>query len=491
MASFDNTLKFFLSDYPRTLFPLETSKIVITQAVDELSDYVYQSILGDGGDKFLPQTRVYAAKHGLHLRRTVKLDPVAEFYIYDLVYRNRTTFRKDFLETRKSFGYRFEHGEIISPSDSYRDFKADTSKAAKTYAYGVKFDISSYFNSIYHHDLVIWFNDGSRSEEDVLGFDSFLKQINAGRSVDCLPQGIMPCKILGNHFLKFVDDSNRIKSELLLRFMDDYCLYSNHEDTIVSDFALIQRLLGEKNLSINPSKTKIGDIEEVDVKKEIDDLKLSLLKVRRYIVRDYDKENVVEVQQRIALNQEQIGYLLNLLKSEIIEEEDAELVLTLMREHSKEVAGYIGTFLERFPNLTKNIYYFCHYVADKEGIASQIQDFLAEKGYVTEYQLFWIAKIVEDYLLKTKKAGSLLSQLYEHPNASIISQAKILEIPENRFGMKALREEHLRTGKSDWLAWAAAIGCRNEPKANRNHLLSYFANGSPINRLIAECVKRL
>jgi hypothetical protein len=249
--------------------------------------------------------------------------------------------------------------------------------------------------------------------------------------------------------------------------------------------------LGEKNLSINPSKTKIGDIEEVDVKKEIDDLKLSLLKVRRYIVRDYDKENVVEVQQRIALNQEQIGYLLNLLKSEIIEEEDAELVLTLMREHSKEVAGYIGTFLERFPNLTKNIYYFCHYVADKEGIASQIQDFLAEKGYVTEYQLFWIAKIVEDYLLKTKKAGSLLSQLYEHPNASIISQAKILEIPENRFGMKALREEHLRTGKSDWLAWAAAIGCRNEPKANRNHLLSYFANGSPINRLIAECVKRL
>ena len=81
--------------------------------------------------------------------------------------------------------------------------------------------------------------------------------------------------------------------------------------------------------------------------------------------------------------------------------------------------------------------------------------------------------------------------LDDHPDATLLSKAKILEIPERRFGMTELREEHLRTGKSDWLSWAAAIGSRAEKKANRNHLLSYFANGGPLNKLIFEYLRQL
>jgi len=66
-----------------------------------------------------------------------------------------------------------------------------------------------------------------------------------------------------------------------------------------------------------------------------------------------------------------------------------------------------------------------------------------------------------------------------------------LEIPEKRFGMKELREEQLKTGASNWLSWASAVGSRKEKKANKNHLLSYFANGSPMNKLIADCIKSL
>jgi hypothetical protein len=36
-------------------------------------------------DHFLPQKRVFATKQGGHLRRTFKLDPVAEMFLYDLV----------------------------------------------------------------------------------------------------------------------------------------------------------------------------------------------------------------------------------------------------------------------------------------------------------------------------------------------------------------------------------------------------------------------
>jgi hypothetical protein len=81
--------------------------------------------------------------------------------------------------------------------------------------------------------------------------------------------------------------------------------------------------------------------------------------------------------------------------------------------------------------------------------------------------------------------------LYDHPRATTITQAKVLEIPETRFGMGALREEHLKVGKSDWLALAAAVGARRETAVSRNHLLSYFSKAGPMNRIEGECVKAL
>lgn len=79
----------------------------------------------------------------------------------------------------------------------------------------------------------------------------------------------------------------------------------------------------------------------------------------------------------------------------------------------------------------------------------------------------------------------------EHPKATKISKAKILEIPENRYGLSELRKENLRAGSSEWLSWSSAVGTMSERKASRNHILKYFANGSCINRFIYEVVKDL
>ena len=78
---------------------------------------------------FLPQTRCHASKRGFHLRRTVKLDPVAELFLYDLVYRNRTHYRPDFSPKRRCFGYRFVKGEALSAKGSYVNFKTSVSLA--------------------------------------------------------------------------------------------------------------------------------------------------------------------------------------------------------------------------------------------------------------------------------------------------------------------------------------------------------------------------
>ncbi|MEG5039631.1 MULTISPECIES: antiviral reverse transcriptase Drt5 [unclassified Microcoleus] len=490
----ETTLQYFLQDYPRTLFPLATTHILIQNHAEAILKYIYEKVLNklEPEYSFLPQLHCYASKTGFHLRRTVKLDPVSELFIYDLVYRNRKKFRSDFRENRKSFGYRFEGGQPIAQTHSYAEFKSFIAEGKKSYQFSAKFDISSYFNSIYHHDLIGWFSEGGRSLEDTEYFGQFLREINAGRSVDCLPQGLHPCKVIGAEFLKFVDNSILIKSQLMLRFMDDYYLFDNDESVINSDFVVIQKMLGEKGLFLNSAKTRIGQVEEINIEKQVDTIKAGLLQVRRHIIEvsgiEFDQDEEEEYEE---LSDEQIEYLLDILKDPDIHEEDAELVLILLRDHGSDVLERMKIFLERFPSLSKTVYTYCRYLNDKTELSNLVKEFLKTSRNITENQLFWLAKMTEDYLMESHNYGNIIELLYNHPHATSLTQAKVLEIPDNRFGLPELRSEHLRVGKSDWLSWSAAVGCRQETKISRNHYLGYFSKASPMNKLISDCISAL
>jgi hypothetical protein len=495
----EKTLQYFLEDYPRTLFPLATTRILIENHGDAILKYIYEKVLNESEKdySFVPQLPCYASKTGFHLRRTVKLDPVAELFIYDLVYRNRKSFRSDFCENRKSFGYRFEGGQPVAQTKSYAEFKSYIGLAKKSYRFSAKFDISSYFNSIYQHDLTAWFSEkepseGGRSLEDTEYFGQFLREINAGRSVGCLPQGLHPCKVIGAEFLKFVDNSFLIKSQLMLRFMDDYYLFDNDESVINSDFVVIQKMLGEKGLFLNSAKTKIGQVDEINIEKQVSAIKAGLLQVRRHIIEvsgiEYEEDE--EEEEYENLSEEQIEYLLDILKDPDIHEEDAELVLILLRDHGSDVLERMKIFLERFPSLSKTIYTYCRHLNDKTELSNLVKEFLKTRN-ITENQLFWLAKITEDYLRESHNYGDIIEGLYTHRHATSLTQAKLLEIPDNRFGLPEMRSKHLRVGKSDWLSWSAAVGCRKETKSSRNYNLGYFSKASPMNKLISDCISAL
>ena len=108
-----NVIEFYKQDFSSTLFPLNTNLILIENHLEELNKYVYEKILNSEMTEhsFLSQQKVYATKPKNHLRRTIKLDPIAEFFIYDVIYRNRTKFRGAVSEERKCFGFKFKDGE--------------------------------------------------------------------------------------------------------------------------------------------------------------------------------------------------------------------------------------------------------------------------------------------------------------------------------------------------------------------------------------------
>jgi len=490
------TFDFLKADFAATLFPMKTNLLVAEMHEKELSDYIYQKILDDkqGADNFLPQQRVYATKPLGHLRRTVKLDPVAEYFLYDVTYRNRAIFRPEVSNTRRSFGYRFTGGTHVPVHTAYSAYKQCLKDSNAQFKNNLQFDIASYFNSLYHHDISHWFAAGPGvSEIDNNALGKCFREINAGRSVDFLPHGIYPCKMIGNEFLKLVDLSAQLKSSVLVRFMDDFTLFDDDPDVLRQDFLRIQQLLGQFGLNVNPSKTfynkSIGDVEE-----KLTALHESLIEIVEEIheVQGASGVDFVGIENEVATNltDDQASALLALLKDESLEEADADLILGFLRSHSDSILEHLPTLLRKFPNLTKHIYSICSTVSEKADLAAVLLQHLKKEAFFLEYQLFWLAALIEDHLIGHGCYGDVLMRIFELTQDFKIARAKVLEVPEQGFGFKEIRGEFLKTGQSDWLSWASAMGTRSLKAAERNYVLDYFSKGSPLNYLIAGCAKK-
>jgi len=358
----------------------------------------------------------------------------------------------------------------------------------------MSFDVASYFNNIYHHDIVSWFAELNADDADAAGLGQFLREIRSGRSTDCLPQGIYPAKMVGNDFLRFIDNYHGLKSEKFLRFMDDIYLFSNEQSVVENDFQIIQKLLGEKGLSVNPQKTKTGFASHVEMDSEIDQIKGKLLKRRRYLLTiGYDEageEIVKEHLQKWPLSNEELKYIDAILDKSEIEEDDVELILTIMGDHTSKIEAKLPYIISTYPHLIKNVYTFCSRIENKETISQIILDEIKSKDHIMEFQLFWFGAILDDHLMETKNVSKLIENIFQHKSATNITKAKILEISGLKFGLPDLRNEFLVSGQSDWLAWSAAVGSRALKPITRNHKLKYFGNSSNMNHLIAKIMMR-
>jgi hypothetical protein len=486
--------QFFTSDYDSTLFPLKINRLMVEKYSREMLEFIQSECLSPQGG-FQSQHRVFATKRSWFLRPTVKLDPVAELFIYDFVYRNRSLFRGPYVPNRKTFGYRIVSGAPIPLLQSYQDYKRAVARNRENHKWHASFDVSSYFNRIYHHDLVAWLENVGAATGDVETFGKFLRQTASGRTIDCLPQGIYPAKMIGSAFLDFLENSNRIRAAQTVRLMDDMWLFDDDPAVLIADFLVAQSLLIDRGLSINEQKSRIGERtpSQLELSLNPDEMKIRMLQRRREKLSQeggYDDSEIDEESDELEeLTTEEQDYLLSLLQQENVPEEDAELVLSLMQDYSSDILEYLPAMFRDFPGLAKRMYHFCAKVHDTYEVAAIVLDYLKGGTQITEFQLFWFGMMVEDYLLKTPKAASLLISLYEHENATDITRAKILEIPEKRFGIPDLREEQLRSGHSNWPGWASAVGSRLHPKAQRNHMLKYFERSSAMNRLVGEFVE--
>lgn len=419
-----STSAFYEADFNSALFPLQANRLMIRLHEKELSDYVYQMVLDKSvkAHSFLPQQQVHATKPRAHLRRTVKLDPVAEYFIYDLVYRNRALFKQPLGPKREAFGYRFQEGNHIAVHTAYKAFRARVYNCKNDYAHFLSFDIAAYFNTLYHHDVVAWFAHAGGDDSDVEAFGQFGREINSGRSIDFLPQGIFPAKMIGSEFLKFIDHHGELKSAVLLRFMDDFYLFDNDADTVRSDFLKIQQLLGSKSLNVNAAKTQI-DAVATDVGSKVRQIRDALYNVAagdgELAASGDDEHEPNDEAQPAALTPQQLATLSDLLKEEHLDENDADKILDLMLGDSEVALSVIPDLLRRFPNIVRSVYQKSPAIRDSAALAETILAFVAASSAILEYQVFWRKRPANTVLTVTPRVGSRSYVRAKRPRAAV------------------------------------------------------------------------
>ena len=110
-----------------------------------------------------------------------------------------------------------------------------------------------------------------------------------------------------------------------------------------------------------------------------------------------------------------------------------------MRNHANKVEKRLPLLVETYPHLIKNVHGFCAHVFNKEIIGELILTNIRKSTVMMEFELFWFAVMLEDYLMETSYASSIISSLFNHKSSTSITKAKILEIPDARFGLPELR----------------------------------------------------
>lgn len=475
-------IDFITQDNVRGLFPLNTTVKLITLGKEKIRSYVYDSIFNTAirHTSFLPMPAVYALKERIHVRKSLQLDPISSFYIYDFVYRNSGAFQKTANSNRKHYGYSFRRKIPANSYKEYHEFREKKYELKKEYRYFAKIDIANCFNSFYHHDIISYLST-TISQPESKQFGQFLREGNGGRSIDCFPQGIYPAKVIGNFFLSFIENSRELQSDVIIRFLDDTYLFSDNIATLEKDVLKLQSIIGEKGLFLNPQKTKFGEKFKDFEEKKLDKIQKSLVQ-KREVVKDYEESDNNE---EFGLNDDEVSYLKSIIQKPDVAEEDVELALSLLKEDESEVLRLVDLVFNSYPNLIKQLYHYVREIEDEGMIWGHIYN-KVNKDYLHEYELFWISRMVIDHYQYDEDSADLLIKIFNHRCATSVVKASILEIEQNDFGLYELKERCLRDVSSGIPAASAVIGLLGLEKAKRNQLYKYSGNASSFMHVICD-----
>jgi hypothetical protein len=471
-------LTFLQEDTPRTLFPLEGPRLVIERGASEISNFVDQEIFSTAEvhPHFAQAPIAFALKGPLETRRVHVLDPIATFYLYGFVYQHTGCFRQPTKSLpKRRYGYHFKDKLPVNAAEEHQRFRSRIIDLKQNHKYIGKVDIANCFSAFYHHDVVSVLK-AYVGEEKARRFGVFLREINAGRSVSCFPQGYFPTKAIGNLYLSFVEENADLRSPAIVRYLDDIYLFADSRRRIEADIYRIQTMLSAHNLYLNASKTIVETSKSSMRLPRTNAIRKSLLAKRAEAIETaYD-----ERPEDVHLTDDEFGYLSSVISAKDVAEEDVELALALITEDEAHAERLAELVFRRYPHLIKSLYTHLSSAAfDGPTLFKLIEHAVADRS-AHEFVLFWCARILLAMYKWNRAIAQLIMTIHNHVNASNVVKALILESAHLDFGMADQKENALQNAGSSIVAVAAAVGLRDLEHGKRNQLYKYAAASSPL-----------
>jgi hypothetical protein len=170
------------------------------------------------------------------------------------------------VEKKSVFSYRVkfdnESGKIFNTDINWRLFYDTAIELSSNYNYVVRFDISDFYNRVYHHRLENALQRTIADREIIKRIMNILQDISVNVSYG-LPIGGNASRILAEVLLNSMDQVMQSKRIRFCRFVDDYIVFAeSKEDAFRKLNWCAEFLLRNEGLALQKNKTQIQSTSE-------------------------------------------------------------------------------------------------------------------------------------------------------------------------------------------------------------------------------------
>ncbi|TNE53864.1 MAG: RNA-directed DNA polymerase [Bacteroidetes bacterium] len=191
------------------------------------------------------------------------IDPIWNAYLLSQVIKISDDLEKSRIDVAKDciFSYRIqldeESGKLFNSDVSWRLFYSTAQEIADSHKYVVRFDISDFYNRVYHHRLENALHRTNADRPTVNKIMKILQDLSNNVSYG-LPIGGNASRILAEILLNSMDQMMSSKKIKFCRFVDDYIVFADSkEDAFRKLNWCAEFLLRNEGLALQKNKTQV------------------------------------------------------------------------------------------------------------------------------------------------------------------------------------------------------------------------------------------
>jgi hypothetical protein len=390
--------------------------------------------------------------------------------------------------------------------DGFKNRVQELSKSGK-YTHVLKSDISSYFDKIYQHNIGNLLYSSGADRNAVSFLERFMLLLTENNSHGIV-QGIFPSDLLGNFALCDIDAQHSIEELEFSRYVDDIYIFFDSRNAARIHKVKLGNWLRVDGLTLNESKTKIFEVnellhEETELDKLFEAAKEEILERTLEIDLNYGTGSILwdletETQYEDEYDKEDLKLeatkkLFDSNKESATRFKIEKYCLSIFAAVNSDYA--VESVLENFadePSLAQTYFGYLRkmIVSDKVSVSS-ILDLLKKPNLIFDSQKKWVYSLI--LYLDSVSPGILdiaIKDLKSHEKNNALRALCAIII--GKHGSSALRrilKAHYQSENSEYVKSAILYAAQYFSTQDRDTCYKAWSGHSEVNSLIVRALK--